>query len=39
MSLCHLTGIGDYDPDPLTWLYNKVSLHNIDTTSTASGAA
>ena len=29
-ALCHLTDIGGYDPDHLAWLYNKASLHGVD---------
>lgn len=29
-ALCHLTDIGGYDPDHLAWLYNKASLHAVD---------
>jgi transposase-like protein len=29
-ALCHLTDLGDYDEDHLAWLYNKASLHGVD---------
>lgn len=29
-ALCHLTDLGDYDQDHLAWLYNKASLHGVD---------
>ena len=29
-ALCHLTDFGDMDPDHLAWLYNKASLHGVD---------
>lgn len=29
-ALCHLTDLGNYDPDHLAWLYNKASLHAVD---------
>lgn len=29
-SMCYLTDYGDYDPDHLAWLYNKASLHAVD---------
>jgi transposase-like protein len=29
-ALCHLTDLGQYDPDHLAWLYNKASLHAVD---------
>lgn len=29
-ALCHLTDFGDMDPDHLAWLYNKASLHSVD---------
>jgi hypothetical protein len=29
-ALCHLTDFGDYDADHLAWLYNKASLHAVD---------
>lgn len=29
-ALCHLTDFGDYDEDHLAWLYNKASLHSVD---------
>lgn len=29
-AVCHLTDLGDYEPDHLAWLYNKASLHGID---------
>ena len=28
--MCFLTDIGDYDEDHLAWLYNKASLHAVD---------
>jgi transposase-like protein len=27
---CHLTDLGQYDPEHLAWLYNKASLHAVD---------
>lgn len=29
-AVCHLTDFGDMDPDHLAWLYNKASLHGVD---------
>lgn len=29
-ALCHLTDFGDINPDHLAWLYNKASLHGVD---------
>ena len=29
-ALCHLTDFGQYDEDHLAWLYNKASLHAVD---------
>lgn len=29
-AICYLTDYGDYDPDHLAWLYNKASLHSVD---------
>ena len=29
-ALCHLTDFGDYDPDHAAALYNKASLHGVD---------
>lgn len=29
-ALCHLTDLGQYDEDHLAWLYNKASLHAVD---------
>jgi transposase-like protein len=29
-ALCHLTDFGDLDADHLAWLYNKASLHGVD---------
>lgn len=29
-AVCHLTDIGGYDEDHLAWLYNKASLHAVD---------
>lgn len=29
-AICHLTDIGGYDEDHLAWLYNKASLHAVD---------
>jgi transposase-like protein len=29
-ALCHLTDFNDYDEDHLAWLYNKASLHSVD---------
>ena len=29
-ALCHLTDLGQYDPDHLAWLYDKASLHAVD---------
>ncbi len=29
-ALCHLTDYGDMDEDHLAWLYNKASLHGVD---------
>ncbi|MCX7185111.1 MAG: hypothetical protein NTW90_07755 [Nitrosospira sp.] len=29
-AVCHLTDMGLYDPDHLAWLYNKASLHAVD---------
>jgi transposase-like protein len=29
-AMCHLTDLGDYDEDHLAWLYNKASLHGVD---------
>ena len=29
-ALCHLTDLGLYDPDHLAWLYEKASLHAVD---------
>lgn len=29
-AICHLTDLGDYDMDHLAWLYNKASLHAVD---------
>ena len=29
-ALCYLTDFGDYDADHLAWLYNKASLHAVD---------
>ncbi|MDE2609792.1 MAG: hypothetical protein KGL61_09455 [Burkholderiales bacterium] len=30
-AVSHLTDLGDYDLDHLAWLYNKASLHAVDT--------
>jgi len=30
-AISHLTDFGDYDLDHLAWLYNKASLHAVDT--------
>jgi transposase-like protein len=29
-AMCHLTDLGGYDENHLAWLYNKVSLHGVD---------
>lgn len=29
-AVCYLTNFGDYDTDHLAWLYNKASLHALD---------
>ena len=29
-AMCFLTDMGDYDEDHLAWLYNKASLHAVD---------
>lgn len=29
-AVCHLTDLGQYDPEHLAWLYNKASLHAVD---------
>lgn len=29
-AISYLTDMGDYDPDHLAWLYNKASLHAVD---------
>ncbi|HCF4215530.1 TPA: IS1 family transposase [Pseudomonas aeruginosa] len=29
-ALCHLTDLGDLEPDHAAWLYNRASLHGVD---------
>ena len=29
-AICYLTNLNDYDDDHLAWLYNKASLHGVD---------